>query len=267
MRPWSAERAGVDDAAFGDDVARRRHRGEVLPRALDLPPAALGAVAVHQHRVLVDGVGELGVRLELLHRRVVVAHPVLTEADELADARRVGDLVAQRAQQAERFAFTVVGVGVGGVHEALEEAVGVAAGEPGDLLLDVGGSGPATAPRPSSARGRRSCVTASPRRACRACRRCAAPGVRARASGDPRRRGGAGRARRRRPCGTGRTRRCASAASCAWAPDHRVIRASARARSVLRPLAAFPDDDARGRTAVAAPARTIRVPGVALGRT
>ena len=56
-------------------------------------------------------------------------------------------MIAQRTKQAQRFAFAVVGVCVGRVHEALEVALGVAAGEARDLLLDVGRAGATPAPR------------------------------------------------------------------------------------------------------------------------
>src|SRR5439155_884117 len=83
-------RAGVHDATLGDELCRRRRCREFLPRRLDLPPATLRAVTVHQHGVLLDGIRELGVRLELLHRGAVIAEPVLGETDQLAHRRRVG---------------------------------------------------------------------------------------------------------------------------------------------------------------------------------
>ena len=50
----------------------------------------------------------LDVGLELLGRGGVVADAVLREPHELAHARRVGHLVAQRAQDADRLALAVV---------------------------------------------------------------------------------------------------------------------------------------------------------------
>ena len=100
LRPSSAiasssrpvgERAGGDDApsvtssADGDAAASSSHS------SLDPLPSLLGPVAVHEDGVLLDRVGELDERLELLGAGPVVADPVLGEAEELAHARRVGD--------------------------------------------------------------------------------------------------------------------------------------------------------------------------------
>ena len=63
--------------------------------------------------MLVDRVGELGEGLELLGGRGVVAEAVLAQAEQLAHARRVGQRVAQRTQDAQRLALAVVGERVG----------------------------------------------------------------------------------------------------------------------------------------------------------
>ena len=72
--PASTMRPSVTSSADG------RRRRELLPELVDAPPALLGAVAVHQDGVLLDGVRELDERLELLRRGAVVADPVLREA-------------------------------------------------------------------------------------------------------------------------------------------------------------------------------------------
>ncbi len=144
------QRTGVDDAPFGHELGRRRHRRQLLPQVFDLSPPALGPVAVHEHGVLVDGVAQVGVGLELLGRSGVVPDAVLAEAGELADARRVGELLAQGTQDAQRLALAVVGEGVGGGHEGAQGAVGVATREPAQLLLHVGG--PPLAPAPGRCR-------------------------------------------------------------------------------------------------------------------
>ena len=172
------ERAGVDDAALGDELGRRRHRGQLQPQLLDLAPPALGPVAVHEHRVLVDRVAQVGVGLELLGRGGVVADPVLREAGELADARRVGQLLAQRPEDPQRLALAVVGEGVGRGHERAEGAVGVAAGHLRHLLLHVGGAALAAAARRRGGRRRAPGARAASRRGRCACRRSAAPSAR-----------------------------------------------------------------------------------------
>ena len=116
-RPWSAQRPGEHDPALGDERARRRRRGELLPQLLDPPVLAQRAGAVHQHRVLLDRVRQLDERLELLGRRRVLAEPVLAQAEQLAHRARVRVGVAQRAQQPGRVAFASGGERLGGAGE------------------------------------------------------------------------------------------------------------------------------------------------------
>ena len=85
------ERTGGHDAPLGDELGRRRRDRELVPELFHAPPPSLRAVAVHEDRVLLDGVGELDERLELLRRGAVVADAVLRDAAQLAHTRRVGE--------------------------------------------------------------------------------------------------------------------------------------------------------------------------------
>ena len=159
------ERAGHHDATLDHEVRRRRRRREVRPQLVHLPPPSLGAVAVHQDRVLVDGVGELDVRLELLRRRPVVAEAVLREPAELAHARRIRQRVAYRAQEREGLAVAVVTERVGRGHEPLEQERAPPSTQSQDLRLDVTGR-PSAAPRCASRRLRGASCAGSRRRRC-----------------------------------------------------------------------------------------------------
>src|SRR5207249_1598020 len=72
---------------------------------------------------------------------------VLAEADQLPHRRRVRELVAQRAEDAQCLTLAVVRERVCGVHETPQRLVGVPPGEAADLVLDVAGTGPTAPPR------------------------------------------------------------------------------------------------------------------------
>ena len=93
------QRAGGHDPALGDDLGPGGRGGELTPAFVDLPPPSLSPVAVHEHRVLLDGPAELDERLQLLGRGLVVPDAVLRETEQLAHARRVRQRVPQRSEQ------------------------------------------------------------------------------------------------------------------------------------------------------------------------
>ncbi len=146
------ERTGVDDAALRHELGTRRDGRELLPGLLDLAPAALGAVAVHEHRMLLDRIGQLHERLELLARRRG-SFRAGTARRRRALVRWVpagSDHVAAAECAARRVA--VVRERVGGVHDPLDCGVGVTPRDPRHLVLHVAGSRP---PAPPDGRRRR----------------------------------------------------------------------------------------------------------------
>src|SRR5262249_48920501 len=111
---------------------------------------SLGPVAVHEHRVLLDGAAELGERLQLPGRRRVVAESVLHQSEQLAHARGVGQRVAQRSDEAQGVALVVARVGVGRLHQLVVVAGASGAAETDDLVADVAASISSSSPLPSA---------------------------------------------------------------------------------------------------------------------
>ena len=242
-------RPSVTSSADGDAAASSPQQ------LVDLRPAALRAVAVHEDGVLLDGVGQLDERLELLRRGAVVADPVLREAVQLADASARRAARRGRAQEAERLTVAIVGEGVGGLHDLVEQERAAAPAEAQDLGLDVGRSGGAGGGGP-----------AAPRARARAC----GPWPPARLVGSPTMRSGAGRfggGRAVRPvvvlaadgcarCGARRAARTRSSASGAGrGRSSRDDRGAPRVRPPprARPAAPSPSPVSR-RTSAGAPA-------------
>ena len=137
--PWSASdpaatiRPSVTSSGSGEAAASSSQSSSTLRHRF------CARAAVHQHRVLLDRVRELDERLELRRRRAVVAEPVLRQTGQLPDARRVGQRIAYRSQDADRLVVAVVRVRVGGFHEPVEEVLPAAPAQAQDLGLDVAG--------------------------------------------------------------------------------------------------------------------------------
>ena len=87
--------------------------------------------------MLLHRVGQLDEGLELGRRGAVVTEPVLREAGQLADARRVGKRVAHGSEDPDRLLVSVVRVRIGGFHEPVEEVLPAPTAEAQDLGLDV----------------------------------------------------------------------------------------------------------------------------------
>ncbi len=88
--------------------------------------------------MLLDGVGELDERLELLRRGRVLTEPVLAQAEQLAHRAGVGIGVAQRAQQPRRVALASGRERLGGARELGLGVTRAAAREAGELVAGLG---------------------------------------------------------------------------------------------------------------------------------
>src|SRR5262249_33035192 len=122
------------DAAFDHEFVRGRRAGELLPELVDAAVLAQGAVAVHQHRGLLDRVGRLDERLQLACRGAVLAQAIVAEPEQLANGTRVGVSIPQGPEESQRFPLATGLERVSSPGELLLRSLGVAAREPRQLL-------------------------------------------------------------------------------------------------------------------------------------
>jgi hypothetical protein len=101
--------------------------------------------------VLFDGAAELDEDLELLGCGAEVPEPVVGQPEELADARRVGELVAELSKRSQSPAVALVIEVVSSPEEPGEVVAAAAAPEAEDLPLDVRRN---TTPNPATRAGR-----------------------------------------------------------------------------------------------------------------
>ncbi len=94
------QRAGEDDAPFGHEGRRRRRLAQLFPQLFDVAQLALGAPAVHEHRMLLGRAAQLRERDQVVGCDRVEPEAVTAESGELAHRSRAGVRLGEGTQDA-----------------------------------------------------------------------------------------------------------------------------------------------------------------------